>query len=117
MVLVAGGLITAGFIALAACSNQGEGERCEIANGSDDCKTDEGLICYSATDLGSTSDRCCPSDRSKATHPACKTPISGVGSDAQAPTDSGPTDEGGSTTDASDGGEVDSGITDASDSG
>ena len=74
----------------AACSNQGEGEVCSIANGSDDCKTDIGLICYDARQLNNpTSDRCCPSDRSKATHPTCQAAIAIVG-DAQAPADTGP---------------------------
>ena len=75
-----------------ACSNQGEGEVCNILNGSDDCKTDEGLACYDHHQLNNVdSDRCCPTDRSKATHPACTTPIviSGSG-DATAPADTGP---------------------------
>jgi hypothetical protein len=75
-----------------ACSNQGEGEVCNILNGSDDCQTDNGLSCFRASDLNNvTSDRCCPTDRSRATHPACTTPIviSGSG-DAAAPADTGP---------------------------
>jgi hypothetical protein len=75
-----------------ACSNQGEGEVCNILNGSDDCQTDNGLSCFRASDLNNvTSDRCCPTDRSQATHPACTTPIVISGSsDAAAPADTGP---------------------------
>ena len=88
-----------GFIAIAsACSNQGEGERCEIANGNDDCKTDEGLSCYPAGQLvDQTSDRCCPTDRSKATHPVCRTPVDIVG-DAATPADTGPAPSGDAST-------------------
>lgn len=90
-VSIAAALVVGGFIALVACSNQGEGERCEIANGDDDCKTDEDLICYKAESLNvkvTSSARCCPRDRSKATHPACLTPVEIV--DATAPSDTGP---------------------------
>lgn len=75
-----------------ACSNQGEGEVCNIANGSDDCQTDQGLACYDHRVLTNVdSDRCCPSDRSKSTHPACVTPISISGAgDATAPAETGP---------------------------
>jgi hypothetical protein len=110
-VLFAGVLVVA-----SACSNQGEGERCDVLNGDDDCKTDDGLICYRAADLNnSNSDRCCPRDRARATNPVCKTPLSTVTNDAQAPTDSGPTPviPDSSTNDANDGAPQDSGITDA----
>lgn len=100
-----------GFIALAtACSNQGEGERCEVANGNDDCKTDEGLICYRADQLADrTSDRCCPADRTKAKHPVCQTPVNIVG-DAATPADTGPPP----TSDAGDAGAKEAGPEDAS---
>lgn len=81
-----------GFIALAsACSNQGEGERCEFTNGNGDCNTDDGLICYPQAQLrqGANSDRCCPADRSKASHPVCQTPLDIV-EDAATPADTGP---------------------------
>ncbi|HVJ92406.1 MAG TPA: hypothetical protein VM580_21545 [Labilithrix sp.] len=89
MLLGAG--LAALFTIVVACSNQGEGERCEVANGNDDCKTDQGLICYPAKELGKNveSDRCCPADRAKATHPVCKTSIA-VEGDATAPADTGP---------------------------
>ena len=92
------------FIAVAsACSNQGEGEVCEFLNGNDDCKTDEGLICYPQAQLRNTnSDRCCPVDRSKATHPVCKTSVE-TGGDAMPTPDTGPPptgDSGGPDADA-----------------
>jgi hypothetical protein len=84
-------LFAGGLALIAACSNQGEGERCESLNGDDDCKTDEGLVCYPAALLTNTSsDRCCPRDRATATHPVCKTPVEVVGTDGGAPPDTGP---------------------------
>lgn len=50
------------LLSLPGCSEQAEGERCELAkNGNADC--DSSLICVSANELrdGST-DRCCPAD-------------------------------------------------------
>lgn len=98
-----------GFIALAAaCSNQGEGERCQSANGNDDCNTAEGLICIPEGQLrNANSDHCCPADRSKAKHPICQRPVDIVG-DGGAPPDTGPPptpDAGG--TDAQDAGTED----------
>jgi len=85
--VIGGALLAIG----SACSNQGEGERCEVENNNDDCKTDEGLICFEANLLSNTtSDRCCPADRSKATHPVCKTSTDIGGGDAIAPADTGP---------------------------
>jgi hypothetical protein len=83
--------IVTAFIAIAtACSNQGEGERCEIENGDEDCDTSAGLICWPETQLrNASSDRCCPADRSKATHPVCKTAVE-IGVDAMTPADTGP---------------------------
>lgn len=72
-----------------ACSNNGEGERCESENGNDDCKTDEGLICYPKGQLNTNADRCCPADRTKATHPICKAAVS-IATDATTPADTGP---------------------------
>jgi hypothetical protein len=86
-----GGLAVGIFLAVAACSNQGEGERCQTANGSDDCRSGEDLVCTPFTDLtNTTSDRCCPRDRSTATNPVCKIAINPVGTDASAPADTGP---------------------------
>ncbi|MBX3227146.1 MAG: hypothetical protein KIT84_35580 [Labilithrix sp.] len=99
-------LAVAIIAAFAACSNQGEGEVCNIENDNADCKTDEGLVCYPFNQLNNvSSDRCCPADRSRATHPACVTAIAVGGiTDAQAPADTGPapseTPDGGAETDA-----------------
>lgn len=67
-------LVTAlsGFVALTACSNYEEGERCEFLNGNEDCA--DGLTCTPKAQINTpydSSDRCCPFDRTKATHPAC----------------------------------------------
>jgi hypothetical protein len=105
-----------------ACSNQGEGERCEFENNNADCKTDEGLVCYPAAQLNASSDRCCPRDRSKATDPICKAAVSGS-ADATPPPDTGPTtppDASGASdaSDANDGAEgdaSDAGQSDAAD--
>lgn len=97
MATLVGGLVT-----LAACSNQAEGDRCQAENGNDDCQS--GLVCLAATQKafnGSTeglvnapynnSDRCCPAQRSNATHPACVLLSPTVtGTDAAPPPDTGP---------------------------
>ena len=62
----------AAFVALTACSNYDEGERCEVLNGNEDCA--DGLQCTPKAQINTpydSSDRCCPVDRTKATHPAC----------------------------------------------
>ncbi len=94
--------LVGGIVTLAACSNQGEGDRCQAENGDDDCQS--GLVCLAATQKAfngggpglvnapyNNSDRCCPYDRSTATHPACvllQTTITGDG--APPPADTGP---------------------------
>jgi hypothetical protein len=95
----------AGWIALSACSNQGEGERCETANLDEDCQA--GLVCVPDPDPEDPAntfnpgghapvnppyrgDRCCPRDRSTATHPACVTPTSPITGDSAPPPDTGP---------------------------
>ncbi len=67
------------LFAAVACSNGSEGDRCEFDNGNDDCQ--DGLVCIPATPRQgapfvvnppyNNSDRCCPLDRTTATHPAC----------------------------------------------
>ena len=96
-------LAVSGLLALSmACSNQGEGDRCEILNDNEDCSSADGLVCTAAASLNnSISDRCCPADRSHAKEAVCKTPIN-VSGDASAPSDTGPspdasTDSGGET--------------------
>lgn len=62
----------AAFVALTACSNYGEGERCESLNGNEDCA--DGLQCLPKAQINTpynSSDRCCPVNRATASHPAC----------------------------------------------
>jgi len=62
----------AGLIALTACSDYQEGDRCEVLNGNSDCAS--GLQCLPKAVINTpynSSDRCCPVDRNTATHPAC----------------------------------------------
>ena len=91
---ITGAVLVAGWIILAACSNNGEGERCQIQNFSDDCQ--DGLVCLPKAQVASNeynnADRCCPPDRAQATHEACKERRAGVTGDATPPADSGPTD-------------------------
>lgn len=72
---------------LPACSNQSEGQVCNIENGNEDCE--EGLTCISKTQLLGTSDICCPATGS--THPACipDTATGGVSSSSSASSSSG----------------------------
>lgn len=58
-------ILAVGFFSGSACSNQAEGARCDVANGSDDCDT--GLVCTPASQLaigaketGATWAVCCP---------------------------------------------------------
>ncbi len=88
------------LLALTACSNGSEGDRCEYDNNNDDCK--DGLICipasprqgapYTVNPAYGNSDRCCPPSQSLATHPACL-PGTGTGSDGSTP-EGGTTDGG-----------------------
>ena len=74
------------FVALAACSNYEEGDRCELLNGNEDCESP--LQCTPAAQLNvgfRGSDRCCPVDRSTATQPACMQPQVIIGGDAAPP--------------------------------
>jgi hypothetical protein len=123
------------FVAMAACSNQGEGDRCDFDNGNDDCQ--DGLVCVPKTPQtgrGSNAgvvnppynnaDRCCPLDRSQATHPACTQNTTSTVADGQAPADTGPPQEASvdaASDAAGDGGDAaadaDSGALDASDDG
>ena len=84
--------VLAGIVIIAACSNQAEGEVCNIENANADCEPAQSLVCYPAGQLNNViSDRCCPADRARATHPACITAVAVGGiNDAQAPADTGP---------------------------
>jgi hypothetical protein len=112
-------LALAGFVALTACSDYQEGERCEILNGNSDCAS--GLQCLPKAVINTpfnSSDRCCPVDRSTATTAPCiiqQTPIagdaapndanSGPGADvtvSDAPADTSTVPEAGTDADAAD---------------
>ncbi len=63
------------LLAAASCSDQGEGERCDINSGTDntkDCKS--GLICVSYKDLldQNQGDRCCPETVTASTDARCR---------------------------------------------
>ena len=103
------------FVTLTACSNQPEGDRCQTENGNADCA--DGLVCLASGQKAfnggvgyvnspyNNSDRCCPLDRSKATHPACVPLVtSGVADGAVEGGETGPTGDSGpsGTVDAAD---------------
>jgi hypothetical protein len=78
--------VLGGFVALTACSNYGEGERCELLNGNDDCESP--LQCTPRAQIPqgfNNSDRCCPQDRATAKEPACMQPQVIIGGDAAPP--------------------------------
>lgn len=89
---VALGVGLAAFIALTACSNYREGERCELLNNNDDC--DDGLVCTPANELlkaYNQSSRCCPQDRRTASDPRCGVQETVIGGDSAPPAETGPT--------------------------
>lgn len=109
-------------LAVPACSNMAEGERCDTKGengGNDDCL--DGLQCTKKEDLGTSADLCCPPDRSKATAAACRLPPAPPGGDASIPPlpDGGPdvvvTEAGGDAGDAGGDGGNDGGGDDAGD--
>jgi hypothetical protein len=68
-------------VLMGACADASEGDRCEVANGNDDCSN--GLVCVP----GGPTDICCPEDRSLATTPGCQvsaTPAGEAGIPAEA---------------------------------
>lgn len=85
--------------AVSACSNNGEGERCQVENLNEDCQN--GLTCTPKQQLQQQyagSDRCCPPDRALATEPACKLGTGTIGTNP--PSEGGTSDA--TTTDAAD---------------
>ena len=92
--LVVLALSVSALFALPGCPRQSEGERCDLANGKEGEETDcdDGLVCTSSQELGTSSDICCPAELSMATHPAC------------IPATGGPTGGGGSTSTGGTGG-------------
>jgi hypothetical protein len=80
-----------GFVALTACSNYEEGDRCEILNGNEDCQ--DPLQCTPKAQINTpynSSDRCCPVNRASATHPACTVLQNPIAGDSAPPPDTGP---------------------------
>lgn len=91
-------LVLAGTFVFQACSKQGEGERCESANGNDDCESP--LLCKA---IGN-GEICCPDDKAAATTAECRggspaTTDSGTATDTGAPTDTGAKTDTGAATD------------------
>lgn len=88
----------------AACSNQGEGERCsKLAENQGNADCQDGLVCTFISDT--EGERCCPADPNQATSSACRRPSSGGADvappplpDADSPAETGP-----GTPDADDG--------------
>jgi hypothetical protein len=73
-------------LAVSGCSQQGEGDRCSVANGSSDCEAP--LVCTRRELLtGSTVDRCCPADRAKATTTECSVTFTGSVDAGTSPTE------------------------------
>jgi hypothetical protein len=80
-----------GWLVLSACSNSAEGERCQVNNNNDDCA--DGLVCLASSQVNpsyNSSDRCCPVDRTTASHPACTLLQNPVAGDSAPPPDTGP---------------------------
>jgi hypothetical protein len=60
------------LLAVASCSNQGEGERCDKNSNDRDCAS--GLVCVSSKDLLDSfqGDRCCPATVTASTDARCR---------------------------------------------
>ncbi len=100
-------IVGASAIFMGACSNQGEGDRCDTQNGNDDCQ--DGLICKSGINV------CCPQDPAQATVLQCQAPSTAggeAGIPGDASVDSAPVSDA-QTNDA----EPDGAASDASDDG
>ena len=85
-----------------SCAGQAEGDRCQLANGNDDCQA--GLVCTQGAKLNRNYDLCCPPEGTTVTSDSCKVAPISPGSDAAisdaATTDTGVKDTG--TSDACD---------------
>jgi hypothetical protein len=118
----AGAALVAALATVSACSNQREGERCDLRGengGNDDCL--DGLQCTNIRQTTTSEGLCCPVNRTTATSAACKLPPAPPGSDASIP---GLPDAGADVTVNEAGGDSsneasssDSGTSDASDGG
>lgn len=81
------------LVLVAACADQGEGERCQLENGNNDCAG--ALVCTRSTDLpiapnfrGQARDnegRCCPLNRSQSSVAECAQTPPAPGGDAALP--------------------------------
>jgi hypothetical protein len=80
-----------------ACGQQGEGDRCDKANGDNDCDTSSGMQCKQS--VGAQFFVCCPPSGSPLADGDTVCPTTSNSSDAGPTTDSGASDTG-STTDA-----------------
>ncbi len=125
VIVAAVGLL--GLVLTTSCSQQQQGERCDLNNGisGGDSDCNDGLVCTAAKDLGTDTDRCCPADRSQSTVAPCIVSSSSLNQDAAAPGDGSvftpdsSTDSGtdASSTDSASDSDSDSAISDAADSG
>lgn len=108
--------VTAALATLWACSNMGEGERCETANGNDDCQS--GLVCR----LTSGVQLCCPPLGQPSSSLECNGATSGGGTNVEPENEAGTGDaatDADATTEPDAGGDAgtDAETTDASDAG
>ena len=79
-------LIATLALGTSGCSQQGEGDRCSVANGSNDCEAP--LVCTRRELLtASTVDRCCPADRAKAGTVECSVTFTGSVDAGTSPTE------------------------------
>jgi hypothetical protein len=70
-----------------ACSNQGEGERCDqLADNNGDSDCNDGLTCQNIGNYGFI---CCPADRTQATTTQCALNNPGINADSSPPGDDG----------------------------
>lgn len=73
-------------LATGGCTLQGEGDRCSVANGSNDCESP--LVCTKRELLtGSTVDRCCPTNRAQSTTVECSVTFTGSVDAGTSPTE------------------------------
>jgi hypothetical protein len=86
--------LAAGAVALitaVGCSDQGEGDFCDITAGVTGGDCQDGLECVSVPGQGVNTDRCCPGDRSLATTAACSENTTAIDASTEGPDASGGT--------------------------
>ena len=64
--------VLAAGIFVVACSDEGEGQPCSLANGSNDCQAN--LICMAPPGRSNSPAVCCPQNPAQATTPECALP-------------------------------------------